>query len=89
VIEASAWFLLISPPKITDFSMRVQLSVALLRSCGTPAAFYVVCSQTESNRSDAYGKEAKKADRTRAEKAKKAKSDWDGLRRAHGVAQSS
>ena len=35
--EASAWFLLISPLKIADFSMRVQLSVGLLPgSCGTP-----------------------------------------------------
>ena len=35
--EASAWFLLISPQKIADFSMRVQLSVGLLPgSCGTP-----------------------------------------------------
>jgi hypothetical protein len=55
-------------------------------------AFYVVCSQTESNRSDAYGKkaeEAEEADCKKAEKTKNAQSDWTGLRRAHGVAQSS
>jgi DNA-binding protein H-NS len=50
--EASAWFLLISPQKIADFSMRVQLSVGLLPgSCGTHGK--------EAEKTD--GKKAKKS----------------------------
>jgi hypothetical protein len=49
-------------------------------------AFYVVRPQTESNRSDAYGKEAEETD---WKKAKKTQFDWTGFPIAPGPAQSS
>ena len=62
-------------------SVSLPLSVGLLPgSCGTPDRILCcVLSKTESNRSDAYGKEAEEADCKKAEKTKEAKSDWTGF----------